>query len=151
MVRDFYDAVNEIEKEAFDACDTIEEDDPTDAGEKMDEALGEARERILKESGRLAERLNSLNLRFSQGLSSFLLPSTSDDVGPPRVEDWDINWIRFQFLTERVQSGTATSNEEKEFMTLRREFFPEEKSPDQRPSVPHESQIHMRGFQNHDT
>lgn len=136
MVRDFYDAVDEIEKEAFDACDAIEEDNPTDANEKMDEALGEARERVLKESGRLAERLNSLNLRFSQGLSSFLLPSIDEDVGSPRVEDWSISWARFQFLTERVQNGTATSNEVKEFMTLRRELFPEEKSPDEGPSVP---------------
>jgi len=125
MVREFYEAVDEIEKEAFDACDAIEEDDPTDADEEMDKALGEARKRVLKESGRLAERLNSLNLRFSQGLSSLLLPSIEDEVGSPRVEDWSISWARFQFLTERVQDGTATSNEVKEFMTLRRELFPE--------------------------
>ncbi|HYB76174.1 MAG TPA: hypothetical protein VEC08_04370 [Nitrososphaerales archaeon] len=93
MVRDFYYAVNEIEKEAFRTCDSIEEDEPTDADEKMNEVLGEARERILKESGRLAERLNSMNLQ-----SSRWLPSINDDVGPPRVEDNVISQARFQFL-----------------------------------------------------
>jgi anaerobic C4-dicarboxylate transporter len=43
----------------------------------------------------------------------------------PGAEDNAISRARFQFLTERVQDGTATSNEESEFMTLRREFFRE--------------------------
>lgn len=42
-----------------------------------------------------------------------------------QLKDWAINLARFQFLTKKVQDGTATSNEEKEFMTLRSEFFPE--------------------------
>jgi hypothetical protein len=41
------------------------------------------------------------------------------------MEDWTINSARFQSLTKKVQDGTATSNEEKEFMTLRSGFFPE--------------------------
>jgi len=32
---------------------------------------------------------------------------------------------RFQFLTKKVQDGTASSNEEIEFKTLRRKFYPE--------------------------
>jgi hypothetical protein len=92
IIVDFRDAVDEIEKRAFSICDSIEEDDSTDAYEKTDEVLGEARERILKESGRLAERLNSLNLR-----PSWRLPSDSDDVGQPRVKDNAISSARFQF------------------------------------------------------
>jgi hypothetical protein len=123
IVADFYDAADEIEKEAFEACETAAEEDPAGADEEIDEALGEARERILKEGERLTDRLNSLNLRFSHGLSSFL-PSSINDEGPPRVADSSISWARFQFLTERVQYGTATTNERREFITLRREFFP---------------------------
>lgn len=131
-VRDFYDAADEIEKEAFDDCDTIE-DDSADAGDKTDEVLREARKRILKEAERLAEKLNSLNLRFSQGLSSSPLPSIDGEVGLTRAEVWNIGWVRFQFLIERVQNGTATSNEVKEFVTLRREFFPEEAGDKRKP------------------
>ena len=93
MILEFYDAVDKIEKKAFDICDSIEEDAPTDADEKMDEVLREARERILKESGRLSEKLNSLNLQSSQWL-----PSINDVVGPSRVEDNVISQARFQFL-----------------------------------------------------
>jgi hypothetical protein len=42
-----------------------------------------------------------------------------------QMKDWAINLARFQFLTKKVQDGTATLNEEKEFITLRSEFFPE--------------------------
>jgi hypothetical protein len=80
IVLDFRDAVDEIEKRAFDACESIEEEDPTDADGRLDEALGDARDRILKESGRLAERLNSLNLRSSWQLSSLMPPSVNDGV-----------------------------------------------------------------------
>ncbi|MGD0145552.1 MAG: hypothetical protein ABSB53_01705 [Nitrososphaerales archaeon] len=69
IVLDFRDAVDEVEKRAFNICDSIEKDNPTDVDEKMDAVLGEAREMILKESGRLAGRLNSLNLRSSWRLS----------------------------------------------------------------------------------
>jgi hypothetical protein len=64
IVLDFYDTVDEIEKRAFDTSDSIEGNEAS-VDEKMDEVLGEARERILKESGRLTKRLNSLNLQFS--------------------------------------------------------------------------------------
>jgi len=79
IVLDFRDAVDVIEKRAFSTCDSIEEDNPTDAAERMDDVLGEAREEISKESGRLTERLNSLNLRSSWRLSSSLLPSINDE------------------------------------------------------------------------
>ncbi|MGD0396806.1 MAG: hypothetical protein ABSB26_07885 [Nitrososphaerales archaeon] len=78
-VRDFRDAVDKIEKMAFDFCDSVEEDDPTDVDEKTDEVLREARDRILKESGRLTERLNSLNLRPSWRLSSPPLASSTEE------------------------------------------------------------------------
>lgn len=82
IVRDFHGSADEIEKAAFDTCDSIEEDNPTDADEKMDGVLGKARERMLKESVRLTERLSSLNLRSSWRLSSSLLPSINDE---PRI------------------------------------------------------------------
>ena len=40
-----------------------------------------------------------------------------------RPQDRAIYFARFQSLTEKVQDGTATSNEEKEFFALRREFI----------------------------
>lgn len=98
IVLDFRDAANKIEKEAFDICDSIEEANPTDADEKIDEVLGEARVRILKESGRLTERLNSLNLQPQWRLSSFSSPSSDDDIGPSRLEDNVISQARFQSL-----------------------------------------------------
>lgn len=84
MVRDFYDAVDKIEKKAFNVCGSIEDGDPTDADEKMDGMLGEARVRILKESGRLAERLKSLNMQSSWWLPSSPLQSIDDVL---RVSD----------------------------------------------------------------
>ncbi|MGD0395858.1 MAG: hypothetical protein ABSB26_02980 [Nitrososphaerales archaeon] len=80
MVRDFYDAVDKIEKSAFNICDSIEDDSPADPDEKTDEVLGEARVRVLKESRRLAERLNSLNLQPSWWLPSSRLPSIDDEL-----------------------------------------------------------------------
>jgi hypothetical protein len=79
IVLDFRDAVDEVEKRAFNICDSIEKDNPTDVDEKMDAVLGEAREMILKESGRLAGRLNSLNLRSSWRLSSSLHSPINDE------------------------------------------------------------------------
>jgi hypothetical protein len=79
IVLDFRDAVDEIEKRAFNTCDSIEEDNTVNADERMEEVLGEAREMILRESGRLAGRLNSLNLRSSWRLSPSLLSSISDE------------------------------------------------------------------------
>jgi histone H3/H4 len=73
MVLDFYDAVDKIEKEAFDTCDSIEERNSSDADERMNEVLRETSDGISKESGRLAERLNSLNQKFSRRPSSSLL------------------------------------------------------------------------------
>ena len=92
IVLDFRDAVDEIEKKAFSICDSIEEDNPTDAYEKTDEVLGEARERILRESGKLAERLNSLNLR-----PSWRLQSNNDVERQPRAEGNAISGVTFQF------------------------------------------------------
>jgi hypothetical protein len=51
---------------------------------------------------------------------------TIDDVRRPlclRPQVRAIYLARFQSLTEKVQDGTATSNEEKEFFALRREFI----------------------------
>lgn len=106
IVLDFYETVDEIEK-------------------KTDELLEEARDKTVEEGRKLVQRLNSLNLRFSQRLSSPLQPSVNDDARQPRAEDNAISRARFQSLTKKVQDGTATSNEGKEFLTLRREFFPE--------------------------
>ncbi len=88
-VLDFYDAVDLIEKGAFDTCDSIEDDNPTDADERMDEVLGEAREKMLKESGRLTERLNSLNLRPSWRLSSSPLASDNDESRISHTWTWE--------------------------------------------------------------
>ncbi|MGP8057244.1 MAG: hypothetical protein ACLP9K_06565 [Nitrososphaerales archaeon] len=82
VVLDFRDAVDKIEKRAFEICDSIEEGDPTDADERTDEILREARDSVLKESGRLTERLNSLNLRPSWRLSS---SPRASDVDEPRI------------------------------------------------------------------
>ncbi|MGD0396512.1 MAG: hypothetical protein ABSB26_06340 [Nitrososphaerales archaeon] len=130
MVLEFYDAVDKTEKKAFNICDSIEEDDPTNADERIDEVMEETRGKICEEGGKLARRLNSLNLRLSQRVSSSLLLSISNDVGQPVVEAFAVKLARFQFLTESVQDGTATSNEEREFMTYRREFFPEGRQPE---------------------
>jgi hypothetical protein len=66
MVLDFYDAVDEIEEAAFDACDRIEAKNATGADENVNDLLEEARGKICGEGGKLARRLNSLNLRFSR-------------------------------------------------------------------------------------
>lgn len=84
IVQDFRDAATKIEKEAFDTCDSIEEANPADADERIDEVLGGARDRILKESRRLTERLNSLNLQPQWQQPSFSLPSINDEL---RVSD----------------------------------------------------------------
>jgi len=97
MVQGFYHSVDRIEKAAFSTCDSIEENSPNDADEKEDEVLGDARISILKESGRLAERLNSLNLEVLQGQSSLLLRSVSADLGSSRGLD-TVSKDRFQLL-----------------------------------------------------
>jgi hypothetical protein len=59
---------------------------------------------------------------------AFVRPRAESDIAnrvSPQLKDWAIDLTRFQSLTERMQEGTATINEEREFMTLRREFFPE--------------------------
>ena len=66
IVLDFYDTADKIEKRAFNTCDSIEEDNPTGAYEKIEEVLGEARLEIQKERRRLAQKLNSLNLPWDR-------------------------------------------------------------------------------------
>ncbi len=105
MVLEFYDTVDKIEK-------------------KTDELLEEARKRV-EESKELVQSLRPLILQLSQRLSSPQQSSVNDDARQPTVEDNAISRARFQSLTKKVQDETATSNEEREFFTLRREFFPE--------------------------
>jgi hypothetical protein len=119
IILDFRDAVDEIEKRAFSTCDSIEEGNPTDADEKMHEVLGEARERILKESGRLAERLNSLNL-----WSSWRLPS-NNNLGQPRMENNAISSARFQFLRAWICSEGCGRLEGAEEYERHRTLYPD--------------------------
>ena len=65
MVLGFYGAVDEIEKTAFDACSAIEEGNEADKDEMVDELLADTRGKICEEGGKLARRLNSLNVQFS--------------------------------------------------------------------------------------
>ena len=116
MVQDFYHSVDKIEKAAFSTCDSIEENSPNDADEKEDDVLEDARASILEESGRLAERLNSLNLEVLQGQSSPPLRSVSADLGLSRGPD-TVSKDKFQFLhawTCAESCGTIVDMEEYE-------------------------------------
>ena len=105
MILGLYDAFDEIER-------------------KTDELLEEV-SKTVEEGRKLVQKVNSINLRFSQKASSSLQPSIDDGTGQPRMEDNAIIRARFQSLTEKVQDGKATPNERNEFEMLRRWLFSE--------------------------
>lgn len=67
-VIDFYREADGIERRGFEACDSIEDDDPIDSDEEVNVVVENVRKEILQEARRLSERLSSLNLqpRWSQ-------------------------------------------------------------------------------------